>query len=506
MRLALYLAAAVYGLTYWYHPAHDPDLGWHLVGGAWMSRAHRPPTADFVNSFNTFWHDYHWLAQLGMFQLYRLGGYELLRFALGVVMALIGVVVMSIVLLRSRRPAPVIVGVLLYLGAMSLIGAVTAVRPQMLSVLILALAVRRLVQRPVRWELPYLFVLAVLLANMHVYWVFIPTLWALYRCLPRVYRRRAASPAYAWGGALLLTAAALISPYGLPSSVSGVGTPMMNYALVWEYLVMPPELKGAIHEFKSALAADGWVPLLLVGCLAFAVRRFRWRRFVSDLPNGVAFLVGALLALGSLKFVSVFALMGLPHLAREASAAWRRIPLPAGLRAGGWLEGPAVGGLLLLSALHAAAHLPWTARNNEYIADWQPVAACRRVARLDLTPNPRGHQRVLTHFNHGGWCRWAIYEEDPDADFRVTTDGRTQWVPPQHFLDGFDVVNAKGAGLATLQRWNPDVIVLGRSTALANVLRLAPTEYPVVFEDQNFAVFVPARRLEPGVSAPDAGL
>jgi hypothetical protein len=491
-RLGLYAAAAAYGLTQWYHPAHDPDLGWHLVGGAWISAAHRVPSADFVNSFNPYWHDYHWLAQVALFQLYRLGGYELLRAALGVTMAVLAAVVMGIILLRLPRRPPVVIALAIFLGAMELIGAVTAVRPQMLSVLLLALALRRLLQRPTSWELPYLFALTVLAANIHVYWIFVPVLWFAYRCVPRLLRQRTLSAASAWGGLALLGGAGLVSPYGLLPVDAPPAFALMNYALIYELLTMPSALKETIHEFKSALAADAPIPLLMVVYVALMARTFRWRRSAAELPSALLAGLGVLLAIGSLKFVSVFALFSLPYVVGQVGVPSAR-RLPRWLATGSGLEPLLVGILLLTSLAHAAWYFPWTAPNDEYIHDWQPVDACRQIAHLELPPPKHGHYRVLTHFNHGGWCRWAIYQENPAADFRVTTDGRTQGVPPQHYLDAYDVYNVRNAGLATLQRWNPDVLVVPKSTALANFLAMATGDYRLVYQDDNFAVFVPTR-------------
>jgi hypothetical protein len=488
----LYLVAAVYGLTFWYHPAHDPDLGWHLVGGAWISRAHQVPAADFVNSFNPYWHDYHWLAQVALYQLYRLGGYEMLRFGLGVLMALVATLTMSIILRRSPRRPSVVVTLAIFLGAMELIGAVTAVRPQMISLCLVALALQRLLRPPSVWELPYLFILAVLAANIHVYWIFLPVLWWLYRCLPRFNRRRTPSAGQAWGGLALLSCAGLVSPYGLIPIGHPVPFVFMNYALLWEYLTMPSALKETIHEFKSALAADAPIPLLMVAYVAIMARSWRWRRVCADLPSACAAIGGAVLAISSLKFVSVFGVVSLPYLVRHAGVPWQR-RLPAPLRSGARLEPLLLAVLLLGSLAHAAWYFPWTAPNNQYLYSMQPIAACRRIAHLELPPPTHGHYRVLTHFNHGGWCRWVLYQENPDADFRVTTDGRTQGVPAQHFLDAFDVYNVKNQGLRTLQAWSPDVLVVSKSAALASFLIRAPQDYRLVFQDDEFGVFVPIR-------------
>jgi len=489
----LYIAAGLYGLTFWYQPAHDPDLGWHLAGGAWIVQHHSVPLRDFVNSFNLSWHDYHWLAQVCLFKIYVLGGNAALRAALGLVMASLCVVLIDIILSASpRRPVPSVV-LAAFFGAITLIGHVTSIRPQMLSLLLVALAVRRLIQPPVGWELPYLFALAVALVNIHVYWAFIPFLWLVYRCAPRIVDRESVSAATAWGGLAVLGGAGLVSPYGaIPTNF----TPpllFMNYALLWDYLTMPAALKATIGEFRGALGSEGWTPWLIVLYFMLLARTFRAHRCLAHLGEAISAVVFPLLAINSLKFVSIFAVAALPHFVREVSA-WARLGLRTAAQWEKRLAAAVVVMTIIGSAAHAAWYFPWTFNNDEYLYAMQPIAACRHVATLGLTPRaPRDHIRVLTHFNHGGWCRWALYQARPDLDFRVTTDGRTQWVPAQHFLDGYDVLNVKNDWLATLTRWDPDVLVIPKTHALGNVLSMDQSRFAMTFEDDNFRVFV-ARR------------
>ena len=228
----LYCTAVLYGLTLWYHPAHDPDLGWHLAGGAWITDHHAIPLHDFINSFNQLWHDYHWLAQILIYKIYQVGGLEALRLALGVLMAYLCTLLLDIIWLSSPRRQPTTVILAGFFGAITLITHVTSVRPQMLSLCLVALAVRRLIQPATRWELPYLFALTVLLVNIHVYWAFIPFLWLLYRCVPRFTGGETFSAAYAWGGVALLALCGLVSPYGaIPYSFTPPFV-CMNYALL----------------------------------------------------------------------------------------------------------------------------------------------------------------------------------------------------------------------------------------------------------------------------------
>ncbi|RMG40689.1 MAG: hypothetical protein D6719_10240, partial [Candidatus Dadabacteria bacterium] len=225
-----YFIAIIIGLGFWHYPANDPDLGWHLFGGAWIFNHGRLPTEDVVNTFNKFWHDYHWLGQIVLYKIFTLAGYDGLRIALALVMAALSKVLLDIIYISMERQQSVLLAMVFYLASITLINAVTSIRIQMLAVLIIALTLRRLIQKPTASELPWLFFLSALLVNIHVYWVLIPMLWFFYRCVPRLAGERNLSPAYVWGGALLLGLAGLISPYGIVNIGYHPPFIFMNYA------------------------------------------------------------------------------------------------------------------------------------------------------------------------------------------------------------------------------------------------------------------------------------
>jgi hypothetical protein len=485
------LMAVIFGLGFWSQPAFDADLGFHLLGGAWIADHRAVPSADFINSFNPYWHDYHWLAQVVIYQLYRVGDYEMLRFGLGVLVGFLCKVIIDIVRLARRQPPPPAVSVLCFLWSLSLIDVFVAVRPQIASLCLLAITVRRLMQRPTAWELPFLFLVTVVAANIHIYWVLIPAFWGVSRCAPRFLGRSTVSSAHAWGGLAALSAAALVSPYGLIPVGERPPFVFMNYALVWEYLQLPVGLKNAIGEMKGSFANESFNPWLIVLYLVIVARTFSLRRALADIGNALAALLTAALAIYSVKFVPVFAIAGLPFLVRHGSVPlWHRLRVP---RRVGTLLGTMAVGIVTVTALFSAVrHFPWIDNNNTVIAAYQPVGACRHIASLGLTPRaPRHHVRVLTHFNNGSWCRWSLHQAAPQADFRVTTDGRTQGVPVDHFLASFDLFNASGNWRQILAGWNPDVMVISRAHQLAASLAAEPARYQLVYQDDSFVVFVP---------------
>ena len=135
----LILLAVAWGLSLWGVPAHDPDLGWHLLGGRWILEHGAVPRADFINLFRREWHDYHWLAQVLLAWVYEHGGYTLLRVTLGLLgvalfLALVGLA------LRARRGTLSPYTTLIVLSGFVLIQEIATIRPQMLALLLLALA------------------------------------------------------------------------------------------------------------------------------------------------------------------------------------------------------------------------------------------------------------------------------------------------------------------------------------------------------------------------------
>ena len=490
MRPWCFLAAIVCGLSFWQEPANDPDLGWHLVGGAWISAHHAVPLHDFINSFNVMWHDYHWLGQLALYALYTRGGYAVLRLGLGLVMAYICKLILDIIDLAAPREPSTVFVLGCFLGALTLAAAAATVRPQIVALAVVALAQRRLIQPPRRWELPYLFLLAVLLVNVHIYWVFLPVLWGLYRCVPRIVGAAAPAAPYAWGGLTLLALAGLVSPYGLiPYSFSPPFV-FMNYALIWDLFTTPAALKAAIAEFRRSLGVPGLQAWLLLAYIVIIARTVRTRQLLTDCGNTVACLLSLALAIQSRKFLPLFAIMSLPYVARHVGAVVR-LHLKGSLLRWDQRAAPvAVAFVLVAGTAIAARHIPWPHTTPTYIHEF---TACRHIAGMGLVPRPpRDHIRVVTDFNHGGWCRWVLYQERPDLDVRVTTDGRTQWVPVEHYLAAFGLANAAGDWLYTLKRWKPDVLVLQKGTPLANALALAPALGKQVFEDEHFTVFLGA--------------
>lgn len=490
--LLLYIALILYGLSLWEWPPHSPDLGWHLLGGKWILENGKVPGADFINSFNATWHDYHWLGQVIFYKVYSFGGYEALQLFVGLCLATLFKLLVDIIrLIDTENKLPLLVTLLLSLFSARAVAQVASVRPQIILLLLLALSLKILLQKK-PFELFKICVLTVLAVNIHVYWVFIPILWGALRVVPTINSisdREMLKKGLV--GFVLLTLSGFISPYGIiPFMQSGEHPFFINYALLFDYLLMPETLQNSIGEMKNVFAAKGILPSLLLLVIALFGHFFTVKLSKERFGALFLFLFALLLSIRSLKFVAVFAVFSLPWLVRAISVGLEiKTPKPKVEKA-----------YMLLASLSilyfggmAGYHFPYTNSKYSHVEAMLPIGACREMAKLNLSPKNEDHVRVLTHFNYGGWCRWILDEEAPEKDFRVTTDGRTQWVDPARIKASFDLFSLKGQWRNTLSKWNPDIALVWKQSQLAQLMALDPANWKLVYQDSSFAVFLPQR-------------
>lgn len=481
-------------------PTHDPDLGWHLLGGQLILSQRAVPVADPINSFNSVWIDYHWGAQILLALLFEAGGYPLLRIALGLLMALCGYLLFRIVERSglSRRQDPRLTAALFASSAagLALLISVASVRPQSLSLALVALAIL-LIQRRRRYELPLLWLLTVAAVQIHVYWIFIPFIYGIYRVVPAMLRRNSARSWRAIAAFISLLAAAVVSPYGALSPNSNIPW-FTNYLLLFDYAHGASELKELIHEFRSGFAADGAVPWILLCMIALSTlalgKGSGGRRLLVIAPPLLLALTGFVLAARTLKFVGIAGIFALPLLAYSVRRIfWRsRAARSCDTAVCGMIR-PIAFILMLSAAAGAARTFPLLLDQSGYMQEL-PLAACRKIPELARSlPRPHQHLRVATHFNYGGWCRRAIQEADPAFDARVTTDGRTQFVPTDRIVASFDLYRVRNRWAETLKEWAPDLVLAEKNYALAQLLVRAEREWKLLYHDERFALFAPNR-------------
>ena len=497
----LYLGAFLCGLAFWRWPTFDPDLGWHLLGGAWIFEHGRVPYYDFINSFGGVWHDYHWLAQMVWYAIYHSFGYDGLRVLLAVLMALIGKAWLDIFILAAPglKKHFGVLAVLTFVS-MQMLGEIVSVRPQMISFLFLAWTLRRLLQAPVRWEIPFLFLLTVLLVNIHVNWIFVPFFWGVFRILPRYFKRDdySCSPAYLWGGLAFLLSSALISPYGILPGTGVDHYPWLNYVLLLEYLDMPDSVKSYIMEMRPFFSGSGASFVMAVLILMLVAKGSKVEDIRKYPHLWIAGFVGFVLLADKVKMMGIFICLSLPLFAITVWRARQSLEVWSLYWRGFTRASNFAGIFLLLAFCGFSGYQAWTKSpmlndNSWYNREYLPVDACRLISNLNLKPSRgRDHVRLLTHFNYGGWCRWAIHEANPNVDIRVTTDGRTQYKGDDNLMLQRDLYSITNHWERTLLRWAPDVALARNDQSLAHVLVRLPG-WKLLHQDENFAIFVPSK-------------
>lgn len=486
----LYPLAFLFALGTWAHPPDDYDLGWHLLGGEYISQHHALPARDFINAFNHDWVNYSWLVEWAYDGIYRAGGFDALRLANGLVLGLFALVMVDIARRGSRTGFFLSILGGAFFSCM-IATQLASIRPQMVSALIIALALHRLVAPTRKWEIEYLFALTVLLANIHVNWVFIPFLWVVYRGFGRSRPSR-----MLWlGGAALLSSAGMFTPHAFVSYGGDTPNPFIQYALLWEYLHTGTDLTSRVCEFKSVFTRSDAVLALTVVFGLVVMLTFRVRRLGKEPAFWLSGVLGCLAAVLARKFSLLFCIWGTPLLVRSLErlelAVYRRVrPSPELSRLG---AAAILLGLGVAAAAHTGRCVPWRCSTTVHDKPTLPIAACGALAKMPIKPDGRPFLMVLTHFNYGGWCRWQLHQNAPEKDFRVTTDGRTQWVPNELYERSFSIFDQTGPWERYLKEWSPDAAVVPHGSFLEESLLRHPDEWLLGYTDENFTLLIAAR-------------
>jgi len=487
-------------------PAADWDMWWHLRSGAAIVQARSIPLTDpFSHTrFGHPWVDQSWLAQVGLYGVYRLGGFGGL--ALGLAFAVVAT--FALVFWASSGHLYVrVAGVLLAALASAVFWSV---RPQMASLFLAAAVgalVRRYRQRGGRalWLLPPLFALW---ANLHAAWMAGLLLLACGvvgevanalassgrsgslsgRTSPFPQPPAAATPslsaepgerglgvsevragALALAG-LLSVAAISLNPQGprmllYPFQTVGIGV-LQQFIQEW---ASPDFHRLQFHPFL-------WLWLATVWALACSPLEKDW----GDL---LAFALFSAMAFTAGRNVALFAVVATPLLTAHGTAvlepALRRL---TGASSGGTRLAPVNWGIAVLVALAVAARAWAGPLNPLAVAQEQgarfPVQAAEAILR-ERPPGP-----LFNSYNWGGYLLWRLYPA-----YQVYVDGRTDLYGDEVLREYLQVVRLEPGWEEALARRGIRLVVVEAGEPLANRLRADPDWEPF-YADGLAAVFV----------------
>jgi hypothetical protein len=456
-------------------PLIDPDLWWHLkVGrqlleGVFPDRNHLSPTlADYR------WINHEWLTDGVMYLLYDWGGLLLLAAFFTTIFGLAFAVAARTPAfgVQDKSPRSPRLALIVFCSGLLVAQPIIGTRPQMITLLLFALAQALLVAGRLRW-LPLLFFAWV---NLHGGYAVGLGLWGLVLLDAGVAWLRDRSAAngarvrgHMWFLGLSLLAC-LINPFGwrIFEETLRTATDAFAKANIVEWLPLSFQSKSGL---VSGLYAFG----LLFGLLAARLRPPRLYYLV--LP---AFLY---LGFSSVRHFPLFVLVSLPllrHLLAQQPLHGfltdgldrlfgRRGVLPFTLNATMVVFLTVFPLLRLGSVIRQAADPAFLAEAGNFPDD--AVDFLRR--------HPPGGT-VFNSYGWGGYLLWHL----PDAEIFI--DGRmASWHPPDEpiFRMHADVLKLEGDWQATLNRYNITHILVESDSTLAGAAALLPAWREVYRDD-----------------------
>jgi hypothetical protein len=403
-----------------------PDYWWQLATGRWIVENGRIPDVDVFTYTvkGAPYLDIHWLFQLGLYAVHRLGGHDAVVLAKTALVGLLAAVMASVGFRRDRLFVTAFgVGLALVAANDRLLA-----RPELTSFVLLA-AILALLERDTRRRDAW--VAAVL--PLQLLWVNSHGLYALGIALCGIYTAGAA--VQRWRGTAdtrdvarlgLLTALVLLASFASPHPVSGALYPLMQLGMI-----SPPGMtdgpRFAIGELTpfwlSATTLGTAAPTLLLALLCGAALAADWRHDEARVQHGLVFVAfGGLFVLAN-RNAAVFAIVAGPLLVRSAQGWLDRRPLAPRWRSAAGL----VVALVLLGACADLAsgrfydrvhgyHEPGLGTIDLFVAedavDW---------IERERPPGPIAHSMVL-----GGYVSWRLFPA-----YRPMIDGRLEVFGPR---------------------------------------------------------------------------
>jgi hypothetical protein len=410
----------------------DPDLWGHVRFGLdFLSNRALLRIDSYSFTQDVPWVNHEWLSELFMAAAYQSAGAVGLALLKGTLVLLI----FFIVLRAYDGASALLTGAVLILLAAGTGRVTLTLRPQLWSLLALAIECRWLSGGPRRWWLIAFPALFMLWVNVHGGWIVgaaILATWIVWNFLSGHSARASLA-----GVALLSMLSTLVNPYGWH---------------MWQFLGATVRMTRPIAEWQPLFTTPwfAWIPwfgvsLVVVACV-FATKR----------PPVVFMVIAGALALASFRvervspFYVVATLIFLsPTLISRWPSRFRRFD-PIARRTARLLSGVLLGVCLVFAVITAKAASCITIGRESWVPD---RVAGRALADASISG------RMVTWFD---WGEYAIWHLSPAI--RVSLDGRRETIYSDAVLKNHDEMDAATPqGLAYLQSLDPDYVWLPAS-------------------------------------------
>ena len=409
----------------------DPDLWGHVRFGLDMLATHTLPRVDpYSFTQDVAWINHEWLSELIMGEAYRAAG------SIGLVFLKTALVVAFVALVVGAYAGAslYVAGPALFLVAWGTASLTGTLRPQLWTLLGVALVCRLLTTTPRPWWLVALPLLFAAWVNLHGGWIVGAGLLVVWTCVQmcRPHAPRALIACVALSSAL----ATLVNPYGVQ---------------MWAFLAGTVRMSRDITEWRPLLTLPvlDWLPWLVV-VLGVSVCAITKPRPPLDRLAMIAMLAYAAFRVARMAPLCVAAavlLMGPSVLASSVD-----VPLTFNPLSRAALRGLAVA-LLAFAALAGAA----VTRVSSCIPIAGHWSADLVAGQALADANPRGN--MVTWFDWGEYALWHL-----GPGLRVSMDGRRETIYSDAVLaDHLALYDATPEGIAYLERLRPDYVWLPAS-------------------------------------------
>ena len=457
---------------------NDPDMWWHLRSGYEMVSRVQILTNDIFSytRFGNAWANVFWLADIGIYLLYRVGGF----LSLSLFVASVATGIMTVILKHS--PGPMLIRLGLLLIAILSFPAFMSPRPQILTFILLAIldygltCYKKQNRNIPAWLLIPFFILW---ANLHGGYFLGFLLLAAVIIGETLNRLTSPMDALAWlkirqllGWGSLAWLGTIINPTGLSLWKLPFYTLQVSLGTILEY--------ASPNFHRVDMQPILWLIFLLIVGTGFSKRAIDW----ADLLKFCGF---AYMAFVAQRSIPPFVIVALPMVSRYLAFAWdERLkdavfhPRPVGNNShapsstnphGALLINTII--LLIISTFVFKQAIMLTAPQNVF--NELPQKAVSWI----IENHPQG--RLFNSYNWGGYLIWTL------PQYPVFIDGRADLYGDELMREWSDITTGTDKGLLLLDQWQIKIILLESQAPL--IPKLSSLGWQQVFKDEKSVIW-----------------
>ena len=458
-------------------PIIDPDFWWHLRTGQLMEQTKAILRVDPFSwtARGNPWITHEWLSELSIYQIFKLGSYQLLTIAFSLL------ITASLFFSYLRCPPeskPYVAGFSLLLGAIAS-GPLWGVRPQMITLLFTSIFLYLLDRYRKNGQLGTLISLTLIMllwVNLHAGYILGIVVeityiigWVIELAILKFWKKENIDRITKNKFLILvgvLGASLLVMP------INPAGLRIFTYPF---QTLFDPTMQNNIQEWLSPNFHQlMWQPLALlilalIGAGMIGNRHISITKVILTLGFGFA-------ALRSARHVPLFAIVVIPVLAEQFSSLIRIIPTAqASNRLFRWINTLLIGAIALVLIL-TLIQLP--GKQEEAVAINYPTDAVEWI----LKNKPEG--KLLNSYNWGGYLIWRFYPEYP-----VYIDGRADLYGGKLLTHYMDIASAKLGWEEKLNKENIQIVLVESDSKLADAL-VQSHNWKIAFTDSVSIIFM----------------